>query len=138
MPIYVFECNNGHKFDLFLKLEDYNSPQTCSCGEKAKRKIVPTMISCDIQPWDYYESPVSGKPITSYKARKEDMARHDCVDYDPGMKDMQKSRIKNEEKALEKSLDETVEREWSKMSTDKKESLSKELLSGADVEIERL
>ena len=138
MPLYEFQCDNGHKFDLFLKLKDYNSPQTCDCGAKAKRKITATMISCDIQPWDYYESPVSGKPITSYKQRREDMARHDCVDYDPGMKDVQKNRIRNEEKALERSIDETVDREWAKMPTDKKESLAKELLSGADVEIERL
>jgi len=138
MPLYEFHCDNGHKFDLFLKIKDYNNPQTCDCGAKATRKITATMISCDIQPWDYYESPVSGKPITSYKARDEDMARHDCVDYDPGMKDVQKNRIKKMDDDLDKKVDETVEKEWDKMPTDKKEKLANELLSGADVELQRL
>ena len=138
MPIYVFECDKGHKFDRYLKLEDYNNPQTCDCGEKAKRKIVPTMINCDIQPWDYYESPASGKPITSYKERREDMKRHGCVDYEPSMKKTQQRNIKKNDEALEKAIDETVEREFDKMSSQKKEKLANELLSGADVEITRL
>lgn len=138
MPIYVQKCENGHEFDVYLKLEDYDQPQVCKCGAKAKRKIVPTMISCDIQSWDYYESPVSGKPITSYKERREDMARHNCVDYDPGMKDVQRKRIKNADKALEKSIDETVDREWDRMPSNKREKLANELLSGADVKLERL
>lgn len=138
MPIYVQKCENGHEFDVFLKLENYDEPQVCKCGAPAKRKIVPTMISCDIQSWDYYESPASGKPITSYKQRREDMARTGCVDYDPAMKDVQKNKINSSDKALEKKLDETVEREWHKMSGDKKEKLTNELASGADIEIQRL
>lgn len=137
MPLYEFHCDNGHKFDLFLKIKDYNSPQTCSCGAKAKRKITATMISCDIQPWDYYESPVSGKPITSYKERNEDMARHDCVDYDPGMKDVQKKRIEKMDDDLDKKIEETVEREWDKMPVQKRERLANELTAGADIELER-
>lgn len=137
MPIYVFKCEDGHQFDLYLKLKDYDTPQTCECGKRAKRKIVPTMISCDIQPWDYYESPVSGKPITSYKERREDMKRHDCVDYDPGMKKTQKQKIKAMDDALDKKVDETVEREWDNMPVQKRERLANELTSGMDVEIVR-
>lgn len=138
MPIYVQVCENGHEFDVFLKIKDYDKPQVCKCGAPAKRKIVPTMINCDIQPWDYYESPVSGKPITSYKQRKDDMERHGCVDYDPGMKQVQKKNIKQADDALEKKLDETVDREWDKMPSEKREKLANELTSGADIEITRL
>lgn len=137
MPIYRQKCENGHEFDVFLKLKDYDTPQVCECGSKAKRKIVPTMINCDMQSWESYESPVSGKPITSYKARKEDMARHGCVDYEPSMKNVQKNKIKAGDDALDKKIDETVEREWDKMPTHKKERLAKELTSGADIEIQR-
>ena len=129
MPIYVQKCENGH--------ENYDEPQTCQCGAPARRKIVATMISCDMQPWDYYESPVSGKPITSYKQRRDDMARHDCVDYDPGMKDVQKKRIKSADEALEKKMDETIDKEWEKMPSNKKEKLANELTSGAEIELER-
>jgi hypothetical protein len=137
MPIYVFTCKEGHVFDRILKLKDYDTPQTCDCGLEAKRKIVPTMLNCDMQSWDYYESPVSGKPITSYKARKEDMARHGCVDYEPSMKKVQKKKIEKMDSDLDKRIDDTVDREWDKMPTHKRERLAKELVHGADIEIER-
>lgn len=138
MPIYVHVCESGHTFDVFLKMKDYNQPQVCKCGAASKRKIVPTMINCDIQSWDYYESPVSGKPITSYKARREDMARNNCVDYDPGMKDAQKKRINRLDADLDKKVEDTVDREWDKMPSAKRENLANELLLGADVEIKRI
>jgi hypothetical protein len=119
-------------------MKDYDNPQTCECGEKAVRIIVPTMINCDIQSWDYYESPVSGKPITSYKQRRDDMERHGCVDYEPSMKEVQKRKIKQADDDLDKKVDETVEREFEKMPVEKRENLANELLSGADIEITRL
>lgn len=138
MPIYVYKCENGHEFDVFKSIKDLDTPTYCSCGLEAQRKIVPTMINCDIQPWDYYESPASGKPITSYKERKEDMARTGCVDYDPGMKTDYKKRINRMDAELDKKVEETVEREWDKMDTTKREKLANELLSGAEAKIERL
>lgn len=138
MPIYVYKCESGHEFDVFLKLCDYDIPQTCECGQSAARIVVPTMINCDMQSWDYYESPVSGKPIRSYKDRQEDMARHGCVDYEPSMKQAQTNNIKQMDDALDKKVDDTVEKEWAKMPSDKRENLAKELLSGADVELTRL
>lgn len=137
MPVYVFRCEKDHQFDVYLKLKDYDKPQICKCGAPAKRKIVATMLNCDIQPWDYYESPVSGKPIRSYKDRKEDMAKHGCVDYEPSMKKVQKQKIKAMDDALDKKVDETVEKEWDKMPSQKRERLASELMGGADIEIER-
>lgn len=137
MPIYAFKCEKGHEFDVFLKIKDYDTPQTCECGEKTRRMVVPTMINCDIQPWDYYESPVSGKPITSYKQRREDMERNGCIDYEPSMKKVQKDNIKRMDDDLDRKVDETVDKEWAKMPTEKRENLAKELLSGADIELIR-
>ena len=59
MPIYAYRCCQGHEFDRFLKLDDYKEPQVCECGEKAEKIITPTMLNCDIQPWDAYSSPRS-------------------------------------------------------------------------------
>lgn len=137
MPIYVQECPQGHEFDVFLHLADYNTPQTCQCGLLAKRKIVPTMIRCDIAPWDAYESPSSGKLITSYKERREDMVRTDCVDYEPSLKKQQKKTQKESELKLEKAMDDTVEEAIEKMPTAKREKLSNELVSGADINLIR-
>ena len=65
MPIYTYVCDNGHQFDRFLKLSDYREPQTCECGADSKKKIMPTMINCDMQPWDRYISPATGRPVGS-------------------------------------------------------------------------
>ena len=127
MPIYVHECKNGHRFDVFLKIADYDTPQTCECGSPSHRVIVPTMISCDIAPWDAYVSPASGKLITSYKDRRADMEATGCVDYDPGMKTVQKNSIKQADEKLDKMVDETVEKEFEAMPSSKKEKLENEL-----------
>ena len=137
MPVYTYECPNGHQFDRILSLKDYKKPQTCDCGLEAKRKIMPTMVNCDMQPWDRYISPVSGKPITSYKERKRDMAAHDCVDYDPGMKKDANQRLIDEDRKLEKRMDDTVEQLVHEMPARKREKLESELMSGADCVVER-
>lgn len=137
MPIYVLECKKGHRFDKVLPLKDYNVPQICDCGEIAYRKTVPTMISPDIQPWDHYVSPSTGQYITSYKQRREDMKRSNCVDYDPSIRTESDRRIAEQDRKLDKAIEQTVEREYEKMSSDKKASLEKELSLGADLQYTR-
>lgn len=134
MPIYLFECANGHRFDRFLKLKDYNSEQTCECGEKAKRQITPTMIAPMFQD---YQSPIDGRPITSKKKRQDDMARSGCVPYEPSLRKESQTRLRNEELKLENELDRTVEHEIEKMPARKRELLEQDLKSGADIQYER-
>ena len=136
MPIYVYKCKAGHQFDRFLKMDDYKQPQVCDCGEKAKKIITPTMLNCDIAPWDAYISPASGKLITSYAERDRDMKATGCVDYDPGMKDVQRKKIQAEEKAIDDAVDKTVEIEFDKMPAHKREKLANELVC-SDIEVVR-
>ena len=138
MPVYTYTCEKGHQFDRFLKLKDYKAPQVCDCGSPAERKLMPTMVNCDMQPWDRYISPVSGKLITSYKDRKKDMAAHGCVDYEPSLKAHTTRNIESEEAKLEKKVDETVEKAIHDMPTRKREKLEQELSSGAECVYERL
>ena len=127
MPIYTYKCSCGSEFDRFLALDDYKKPQTCECGAVAQKIIVPTMISCDMQNWESYESPCSGKLITSYKQRDADMKEHGCVDYDPGVKQDNINNQKREEAKLDKAVDETVEKAFDAMPVRKKEKLETEL-----------
>lgn len=138
MPIYTYRCKNGHQFDRFLKLAEYRDPQTCDCGAESEKKIMPTMINCDMQPWDRYISPVSGKPITSYKERKKDMDAHGCVDYEPSLRKHNTNHMKTEEAKLEKKMDDYVEKSIHEMSSRKREKLESELKSGANITYERL
>ena len=127
MPLYSYICSKEHEFDRFLKLKDYAEPQVCECGAKCKKVIKPTMINFDMPDWERYESPASGKPITSYKQRKDDMERTGCVDYCPSMKKTQQDNVAREDAKIDKLVDETVEREYEAMPSKKKEQLENEM-----------
>lgn len=127
MPVYVFKCSNGHTFDEYRRLAEYDAPCTCKCGADAERQIVPTMLNMDMPNWERYISPTTGKLITSYKERRADMAESNCVDYEPSMKNYQAKMAQENENKLMKAVEETVEREIEAMPSHKKELLSNEI-----------
>lgn len=65
MPLYGFQCDNGHEFEKAVPLADFRVPQLCNCGEVAKRIVsAPHVISDSMEPMlgldgKYYDS-VSG------------------------------------------------------------------------------
>lgn len=134
MPVYQLKCENGHIFDRFLKLANYNDPQICECGSPAKRQITAPMIA---PMFEDYQSPIDGRPITSKRKRLDDMARSNCIEYDPGMLQDNNERIKRQEAELDKKIDSTVEKEIMNMSSEKRERLAHEL-STSDVQYTRL
>lgn len=137
MPTYIFECEQGHRFEKVLPVSQYNDPQTCECGSTAQRKTVPTMLSPDIANWDSYVSPATGDLITSKKQRKEDMKRSGCVDYEPSLRDEFKRKERENELKLDKQLDQTVDSIFESMPSSKKEMLERELSTGVDLEYTR-
>ena len=136
MPTYVLKCSNGHQFDKYLPLKNYNDVQVCDCGAEAKRITVPTMLSPDIANWDRYISPITGNLITSYKQRNQEMKEHDCIDYDPSIRIEADKRIEEQDRKLDKAIEETVDKEISKMSSDKRDKLAREL-SNQDLQYTR-
>lgn len=84
-----------------------------------------------------YESPTTGATITSEKARREDLARSGCIEYDPEMKTDQKRRIAESEAKLDKQFDESIDKAISTLSSDKRAKLESEMAGGLDVEILR-
>lgn len=126
--IYEYECKCGATFERTLPVSDYASTQKCECGKTA-RKIISRpalMIPQDI----HYTSPIDGRPITSQRARADDLARSGCIPYDPAMKQDTDRRVREAEASLEKTVDDTVERIVSLMPGDKREKLQAELNSG--------
>lgn len=85
-----------------------------------------------------YDSPIDGRPITNKQARLEDLKRSGCIEYDPGMKQDRERKLKEADESLDRSVDESVEREFASMPARKKEQLAAELESGATPEIKRL
>jgi len=130
VPLYSFRCPNDHNFERVLKVKDYDTLQYCDCGQKAKRQIVPTMIAPEFQD---YQSPIDGAAISTKKRRIEEMAKHDCVDYEPSLKLEADKRVKEDEIRMDKSVDKTVDKLWYSMTSQQRENLARELTSGADI-----
>ncbi len=135
MPTYVYLCLDGHYFERILRVADYATPQQCDCGKPGTKVItVPTVFaSKDI----CYDSPIDGRPITSMKARRDDLARNNCTEYDPEIKKDYTRRIEREQLQLERSVEATVEATIEQMPVRKREQLETELRSGADCTPER-
>lgn len=105
-------------------------------GKPQKRKQKPANIINRF--FDAYESPTSGEVITSRAQRADDMKRSDCIEYDPCLRQDIDERIKREEAALDKSVDETVDRYFSGLSVDEAAKLENEIKGGADTEVVRM
>lgn len=137
MPTYEYLCEEGHRFERFLKLRDYKTPQVCDCGRDSRKIISIPMLNCDIKPWESYISPSTGRNITSYKERRQDMADSGCIDYEP-LSSHTTKHMETEDRKLEKAMDETVEKTISEMPVRKREKLDQELKSGAVCSYERI
>lgn len=84
-----------------------------------------------------YDSPIDGSPITSMAARREDLARNNCVEYDPEMRKDYTRRIEADERRLEQSVDTLLDKEISAMPSRKREKLAAEMESGMTADIVR-
>lgn len=134
MPTYQLKCSNGHIFDRYLKLKNYNDPQVCDCGAPALRQIVAPMIA---PRFEEYESPIDGRPITSKRKRLDDLARHNCVPYEKNLIEENNKKLRDEELKLEKAIDQTVDMEIAKMPAKKREHLESELSHGLTLDYYR-
>lgn len=135
MPTYSYHCEAGHEFDRYYSLSEYVASPGCACGAPAHRVYKPPVLisARDVS----YLSPITGRPITTEAARREDLARSDCVPYDPGIRDDYNRRGKESEVALEAAMDATVEKTIESMPSDQREKLHAELIGGKDAVIER-
>ncbi len=124
MPLYEYLCENGHKFDRYLKLANYKDEQTCDCGASTRKLISTPMIA---PMFEDYESPIDGRPITSKQKRLDDMARNDCVPYEVGIVEENTKKLKTAEDKLERDIDRTVDYSIAQMPTKQREKLEQEL-----------
>lgn len=86
-----------------------------------------------------YDSPVDGRPITSWDARREDLKRHNCIEYDPEMKKDAERHKQEQQQALEQQVEHSVCESIAKMPEAKRAQLKKEVIGqGADIEVVRV
>lgn len=136
MPNYDYACDCGKTFERYLPLAEYAQPQVCECGLVAQKIILKAPMAV-VQPDICYDSPIDGRPITSKQARIEDLARSNCVPYDPEQKTDYLRRNERQQAELEAKMEATVDREIAQMPSRKRERLAAEMEGGMDVVPER-
>lgn len=135
MPLYVYECRHGHKFEKIKTIAEMESiQQLCDCGQLADVKIQPVMLAPMFQP---YTCPITDKPIMSTYEHQENLKKHGCRVYEPGETEGIKKAQKSAEQQLDKSVEATAEEFVDKLSGDKRSQLVNEITSGVDVAFQR-
>lgn len=123
MPVYqsiCLKCGAYHEY--IRRAADCRDTPTCCNAPTDKRILSAPMMRADIAPWDSYESPATGKTITSYAQRREDMRASGCRDYE-GREQEQRAannNIKADEARSDAALDATVRTAWASLSPSKK------------------
>lgn len=110
MPLYTYYCPQGHRHNLFSKIEDRDAPRKCEhCASDLERLFEAPSIRPDIEP---YISPASGKFISSQSERRDDLKRSGCIEWEPGIRqDAPRLRQEADDKAfapMEASLEQTA------------------------------
>ena len=126
MPLFPYRCANKHDTLKVLRVKDYEEAVDCEqCTLAAVRVFTAPVVKVAVDV--HYTSPIDKRPITTHAARREDMKRNGCMEYDP---ERQKDVARREQGgggALEATIDETGHREVAKLPKAKKDQLVKEV-----------
>jgi len=134
MPVYDFLCSQGHVTEAMAPVGDASIE--CRCGLRAGKVFLQMPLSSVSKV--EYTSPVDGRPVLTKQARLNDLARHDCIPYEPGMRQDAERRRQDADRALDAAVDATVESEIHRMPARKREQLAAELSHGVSAEVIRL
>lgn len=127
MPMYVYECPAGHRFEQFRSLLQAVSTSFCQEHQQVANQIITAPLFVKASPTVCYDSPIDGRHITSWDARREDLKRSGCREYDPEMKKDHDRRLKESEAQLDATVDASVEEAIEKMPTAQRGKLMSEL-----------
>ncbi len=108
MPIYEYQCSQGHVTEAYAAVAARHEPQECvRCGGSAVKVILHApKVFGDIPG---YESPASGKWIEGKRAREDDFRRTGTRPYESGEREEAQRRASANERALDRAIDVAVE-----------------------------
>jgi putative FmdB family regulatory protein len=84
MPLYVYECPEGHRKDAFRSISDRNNAPECDCGLSMQKVILPVMFNESFlgsSKNEGYKCPVTNEWVDSKRKRLNIMDKHDLVEY---------------------------------------------------------
>lgn len=130
MPLYDAQCENCTVIVEFLaSVEDcLKTPHCRNCGAATARVFLrPPMaiVKFPAAGGHEYVSPVSGKPITTERQRRDDMKRHDCRPYEGFQQEAKEAqrRVAEDEKKSDAKLDDSVRKAYHQLSPEKRRHL---------------
>lgn len=135
MPVYPYKCPSCQKsFDRFLRLAEYDSPQTCDCGAVAVKQISAPAVYGD---YAGYNCPITGKWIEGRRAHEENLRRHGCRVLEPGETEAARRAQAASEAEFDRKIEQTAEQLIAGLPPRKLEKLASEMQSGVTATVER-
>lgn len=129
MPEYESVCLKCGKYHTYIaRMSDSHNTPDC-CGVKTDKRILTAPMGImDYQPWEAYESPASGKMITSKAERAKDFKATGTRPWE-GLETEKQEAARQKaytEADEDKKLDATVRQAWANLSPTKKAQALKE------------
>lgn len=123
MPVYESQCQScGAIRDYYATVSDRDNTPIC-CGEKTQKVILSAPMGyCENI---HYQSPITGRPITTKQQRIDDLVRSGSRPWE-GMEQevkVAKERVKQEEKEQDKKIEEAVVGAWNQLPSEKRRLL---------------
>ena len=129
MPVYEVECEKCGAADEYVSsIEERNNVPACKeCDGVNKRVISPTMgrVMFPAAGGQEYLSPVNGRPITTQRARRDDLARTHSRQWEGLEQEIKedKRQLAYKEAASDKKLEESARKAYAGLSPEKKRVL---------------
>jgi hypothetical protein len=117
MPVYEAECGKcGRQADYFASIEERNALVPDCCGQRMQRIITGACLGY-VQRDIAYESPTTGRVITSHRARLDDLKRSRARPWE-GLEQEKKEAARKRgyiEQKQDAKLEEAARRAWHQM-----------------------
>jgi putative FmdB family regulatory protein len=109
VPVYEYQCPEGHVTTALRAVVDRDRVPECPCGHLTRKVILsPPKVFGD---YEGYESPASGKWVEGKRARVEDLRRTNCRPYEDGERQAFMKRQAQAEREQDRAVDAAVD--WS-------------------------
>jgi hypothetical protein len=123
MPLYESECKIcGKRHEYAAPVSLYRVTPSC-CGEPTVKRVFTSPYTVmDIAPWEPYQSPSTGKWITSKRERRADLKQSGCREWEGiGSEARQAARNRQyEEEARDQKLEQAAIKAYKDLPESKK------------------
>lgn len=121
--IYEAVCLKCGAYCEYIRTVENREDTPMHCKQKTEKRLFSApMMRADIAPWDAFTSPTSGKTISSYAQRREDMKASGCREWEGRADEAHNAERKKgyEEAASDEKLETTVRQAWANLSPQSK------------------